>query len=183
MIHKTFSKRDLIEIMTDYNIHIDNYESFNKTQLSLHLYSYIKRDAHVDFDNNVVYKPTNIEELLTFLESKNPDKPLNIKEKSKVMRFCKEVIHLCKNGYLLTHSPFASYEEINIQLRDVCQYGDIPSVRRCCKMYNLCPYIKEKFTPIISLSMRKKLHCKARLKQPKHVGLVITKGKYIIDFP
>lgn len=180
MIHKTFSKRDLIDIMNDYNIHIPNYEVYNKTQLSILLHTYISNENDIDFENNFVYKPKNLHELMEFLKNKNPDKPLNIKDKNKVMRFCKEVIHLCKNGYVLAHSTFQSYDEINIQMRDICKYGDIPSVRRCCKLYNMCPYVNETFTPIISLSMQKKLKDKERMKHPKYAGLVVSKGKYIV---
>ena len=180
MIHKTFSKRDLIDIMNDYNITIPNYEVYNKTQLSILLNTYITNETHIDFENNIVYKPSTLQELKDFLKNKNPDKPLNIREKNKVMRFCKEVIHLCKNGYVLQHSSFQSYEEINIQMRDICKYGDIPSVRRCCKLYNLCHSINERFTPIISLSMQKKLNDKEKMKHPKYAGLVVSKGKYII---
>jgi hypothetical protein len=47
----------------------------------------------------------------------------------------------------------------------VKQFGDIPSVRRCCRLINLDPKIKTEIIPLISPQVKKNLDEKKTVKK------------------
>ena len=114
--------------------------------------------------------------------NKNPNKLLSVKEKSKIMRFSKEVVVYCNNGYNVDMSVFNDFEEIEIQLRDISKYGDIPSVRRAIKLFNNDPKLKNKIEPIISNKVKRELEIKKKNKIKRYYGLVYKKGSFIVTF-
>tara|TARA_R110002012_G_scaffold226501_1_gene398639 strand:- start:477 stop:1034 length:558 start_codon:yes stop_codon:yes gene_type:complete len=183
LIHKSFSKQDLIEIMNDFNIHIDNYTSHNKLNLVNLFLSYIEGEHDIDFKNTKLYKSIiNKQQLLDYLQNQNPNKLLSVKEKNKVMQFCKEVIHYCNHGFVIENTIFSSFEEIVIQLNDVKQYGHIPSVRRACRLMNGHIDVKEKFVPIIPPRIQEELELKKKRKMRKVKTLIYKRGKFFVDF-
>ena len=121
MINKSFSKGDMLDIMHRFNIDIPNSYTFDKLKLSICLWSYINNAVDIIPDNEV-YMINNKEELITYLSNHNPDKLLSVKDKNKLMSFCKEVIVYCTNGYVLDCSIFNSYEEIYIPMNDMSKY-------------------------------------------------------------
>ena len=182
MLHKSFSKKDLIDIIIDYNMLIPNYESYNKQSLSNLVNDFIDNENKIDFKNNELFPPKNRDELKNYLSHQNPNKLLNVKEKNKVMKFCKEVIYMCRNNYNLNYTPFHSYDEIYLQMKDLLIYGDIPSLRRACDLLNLSNKMPDKLEPIMSLSMKKKINDKLRYKQKHHIGLKVSTGKFTLFF-
>ena len=117
-----------------------------------------------------------------YLQKPNPDKILSVKQKQKIMRFTKEVIVYCNNGFNLDYSIFNSYEEIHIPMTDISIHGDIPSVRRSIKLLNEDPNLKEKIVPIISNKMKKQLEKKKNKKVKTYYGLIRKEGNFIIEF-
>ena len=112
----------------------------------------------------------------------NPDKLLSVKEKTKLMNFCKEVIVYCNNEYNLECSIFNNREEIHISTADIAIHGDIPSVRRAIRLLNKDPYLKDKITPVISNRMRKQIDLKKNKKVKRYYGLIYKPGSYTIIF-
>ena len=105
MIDKTFSKGDLLEIISRFNIHVPGCNTLDKLRLSIMLWSEINNLQFIPEDNEI-YMIKNVQELKTYLTKPNPDKLLTIKQKQKIMRFCKEVIVYCNNGYNLKRYIF-----------------------------------------------------------------------------
>ena len=182
-IHKSFSKQDIKDIIHEFGLDIENYHIYNKYQLSLKVSNYLNKDNKVDFKSNRLYD--NIkdhEDLKNLLNNQNPHKLLSIKEKSKVMDFCKEVIHYCKTGYVVENTIFNSLEEILLQMEDVQKYGDIPSVRRACSLMNMCPHSNIKFEPVITYKVRLELELKKKKKVKRYNCLIRKHGLFSLSF-
>jgi len=103
--------------------------------------------------------------LITFLESKNPKKTLTIKEKNNVMLICKYIISYCKNNYDLSYTKYQKYQDLIDDMDYIKQFGDIPSVRRCCRLMNEdVKACGRKFIPLISPQVQKELDDKKSVK-------------------
>tara|TARA_R100000541_G_scaffold4133_5_gene11411 strand:- start:266 stop:814 length:549 start_codon:yes stop_codon:yes gene_type:complete len=181
MINKTFSKGDLLEIISTFGIDIPNANNLDKLRLSILLWSEIGNLSEIPEDNEI-YMIKNISELKEYLRKQNPDKILSVKQKQKIMRFCKEVIVYCNNGYNLNCSIFNSYEELYIPTRDISIHGDIPSVRRAIGLLNKDPNLKEKIIPVVSNKMKKQLEKKKNKKVKKYYGLIYKTGSFVVEF-
>ena len=117
MIHKSFSKQDIKDIIHEFGLEIENYAIYNKYQLSLKVSNYLNKDTKISFHTNRLYDDIKTrEDLKELLSHQNPHKMLTIKEKSMVMDFCKEVIHFCKTGYVIENTSFNSIQEIIFQM-------------------------------------------------------------------
>lgn len=162
IIHKSHSKTDLIDIINHLNLKIQFSHQDNKKNLQDKLIGYIMTDFKID---NNFYKIQNKTELITFLTNKNPKKILTIKEKNNVMLICKYIISYCKNNYDLGYTKYKDYQELIDDMDYIKQFGDIPSVRRCCRMIN--DDVKtggRKFKPLISPQVQKELDEKNIIK-------------------
>ena len=62
------------------------------------------------------------------------------------------------------------------------QYGDIPSVRRCCKLMNKCCKINETFKPLISPQVKQMLQEKTISKKQIIHCLTIKRGTIVLTF-
>ena len=181
MIDKTFSKGDLLEIISRFSIHVPDCATLDKLRLSIMLWTEINNMGSIPEDNEI-YMIKTLEELKIYLTNPNPDKVLSVKQKQKIMRFCKEVIIYCTNGYLLECSIFQNLEEIYIQMRDLRVYGDIPSVRRAIRLLNEDPKLSDKIVPVISNKMKRQLEMKSKKKVKKYYGLIRKTGTFVVDF-
>tara|TARA_R110000765_G_scaffold351026_1_gene441017 strand:+ start:990 stop:1538 length:549 start_codon:yes stop_codon:yes gene_type:complete len=181
MINKTFSKGDLLEIISTFGIDIPNANNLDKLRLSIILWSELGNITEIPEDNEI-YMIKDLSELKTYLQNHNPDKVLSVKQKQKIMRFCKEIIVYCNNGYHLDCSIFNSYEELYIPTRDISIHGDIPSVRRAIGLLNKDPNLLDKIEPVISNKMKKQLEKKKNRKVKTYYGLISKKGSFLLNF-
>jgi hypothetical protein len=181
MINKTFSKGDLLDIISNFGIDIPNANNVDKLKLSILLSNELDNISSIEPDNEI-YMINNISELKQYLEKSNPEKVLTVKQKQSVMKFCREVIIYCNNGYNLDSSSFNSREEIYIPMNDIAIHGNIPSVRRAIELLNKDTNMKDKIKPIISKKMIKQIEKKKKTKVKNYYGLIIKKGQFQIDF-
>jgi len=184
MIHKTYSKQDLKDIISDLKINIPNYDALNKNELIKSLNQYLINDNIIDFKSSEFYKDKDLEYLKNMLSQPNPNKVLSVKDKNDILRLCKEIIHYCKTGYCIENTIFGSIDEIKIHMNFIKQFGDIPSVRRCCKLMKGDMKISEIYYPEISIKVQKDLDIKAqnKLKNKKVKGLIYRTGIFKLDF-
>tara|TARA_R110001632_G_scaffold80842_9_gene180448 strand:+ start:735 stop:1283 length:549 start_codon:yes stop_codon:yes gene_type:complete len=181
MINKTFSKGDMIELIRAFNIDIPNFNTMDKSTMSMKLWAELCSLEYVPPENDI-YNIEDIDKLKEYVKGKNPNKLLSIKERNKIMKFCKEVIVYCNNGFNIDMSIFNDFTEIDIQLRDLCIHGDIPSVRRAIKLFNNDPKLKDKIYPIISNRVKKEMELKKKCKVKKYYGLISHRGSFTITF-
>ena len=176
IIHKTFSKTDLIEIIIDLGLPVVYSHQDNKNDIHQKLKECLKKDLQITEN---FYKIQNKDELINYLEKQNQKKILTIKEKDNVMKLCKKIIQYCKSNYDITVTDYLSQRDIIDDLDYIKQFGDIPSVRRCCKLMNQdvkCGGLT--FKPLISPKMQKELDEKKKTKEIKNYSMTV---KYATD--
>ena len=177
MIHKSFSKTDLLEIISVFNIHIDNANNLSKLQLSISIYNAIQDMDSIRPDTDLFMVNTK-EELLNLLNNKNPEKMLSVKDKNKVMRFCKQVILYCNNNFDISYTTINTKEELYLFVEEISKYGYIPSVRRAIKLINR----DSGLTPILSNRAKRDLELKKNNKIKVIYGLQVKHAKVILSF-
>lgn len=181
MINKSFSKGDMLELISLFGLDIPNAKTMDKLKLSIILWSTVNNAEHI-MEDNEIHMIKGKEDLLKYLTNQNPDKLLSVKERNKLMTFCKEVIVYCTNGYIVERSIFGTHEEIHIQTGDIAIHGDIPSVRRAIKLLNEDPKLIDKIEPIISNKMKKALDTKKKKKVKDYYGLISKQGEFLLSF-
>jgi len=183
-INKTHSKNDLIELINTLNLkvvfsHADNKKSIQDKLLEL----LQNKEQQKDFNFDNVYKINSYKDLKYYLINKNPKKTLSIKEKNDVMKICKNIIHYCNNGELIELSGYYNdKQQIHDDMLYIIQFGDIPSVRRCCKLMNKFKKQDEHYVPLISPQVQKRLNDKMITKTTILNKLVIKREPVTISF-
>ena len=175
LIHKSHSKTDLIDLINDIGLPIVFSHQDNKKNIQD---KYIKliSDGGFTIKQNF-YNIETIDGLINYLEKCNPKKPLSIKEKQNVMLICKYIINYCKNGYNLENSKYGSLNDIIDDMDFIKQFGDIPSVRRCCRLMNKHPSLDNEFKPLLSPKCKKVLEEKMDSNKSKvNSGLTIRRS-------
>ena len=111
-IHPSYSKKELIEIIDEYNLNINKQLSKFKLKKELQKYN------------------------LDFLYEENENKKLNINEKNEIIKKAKKLISYVKCGCIIENSIYNNFDEIIHDVNDINDYGDISSVRRAIKLIN-----------------------------------------------
>ena len=181
MIDKTFSKQDLIHLINSLNVPIIFNHSINKKEIQDKLIEYYHvKDEDIKNDN--VYGIKTKQDLFIYLSKPNPKKIINIKEKNNIMIICKSIIKFCNNKYDLDYCSYNNLNDIVDDMNYIKQYGDIPSVRRCCKLMNECCKVKDTFKPLISPQVKQMLQEKSISKKQIIKCLTIKREPIILTF-
>jgi hypothetical protein len=171
IIHKSHSKTDLIDLINHLNIKIVFSHQDNKKDIQDKLIETLKGSIKIEKN---FYNIENKDGLIQYLINKNSKKILTIKEKNNVMMLCKHIIQYCKNNYDLEFTKYDNVKELQDDLDFIKQFGDIPSVRRCCRLMNNDPKFKgTTFTPLISPQVKKELDDKKVVKKTHLYNLKI----------
>tara|TARA_R110001592_G_scaffold341674_2_gene631006 strand:+ start:14018 stop:14569 length:552 start_codon:yes stop_codon:yes gene_type:complete len=181
LIHKTHSKKDLINIIKNFNINIPDPSLHKKKQLLTLLKKELLTMEEIEPELDI-YMFYNLVDLKTFLSSCNPKKLLSIKEKNNVIMICKRLQQLVNNNYIIESSSFKDIEEVERLGKFIEPYGDIPSVRRACKELNKHPNRIFKFEPIISKQTLRELEKRAEYKKKYPIKLEVRTGSFTISF-
>jgi hypothetical protein len=182
MINKTYSKHDLVHIINSLNLPVVFNHSDNKKTIQEKIINYYHDDTDDSFKSDNVYDIKNKKDLFIYLEKSNPKKIINVKQKNDIMNICKMIIRYCNNKYDINYTTYKTSQDIIDDLNYIRQYGDIPSVRRCCNLINNCPNIKETFKPLISPQVKQQLLEKNISKKTIMNCLTIKRGKFILEF-
>ena len=174
IIDKSHSKTDLIELINDLNLPIVHSHQDCKLDIQNKFKECMSKKFEIQ-DN--FYKIKNKEDLISYLENKNPKKTLTIKEKQAVMLICKKIIQYCKSDFDLTITDYNDQKELIDDMDYIKQFGDIPSARRCCRLINEDPKMGGlKFKPLISPSVQKDLDQKKKTKKVVNYKLTIRRS-------
>jgi len=185
IIDKSHSKLDLIQLINTLNLkivfsHVDIKRDIHDKLINLLNSKNINKQ--IIYPN--VYNIQNSNDLKCYLKNKNPKKILTTKEKNDIMKICKHIINYCNNGYDLECSVrYNDLQTIYDDLNYIKQFGDIPSVRRCCKLINKTLKQQNHFIAVLSPQMKKCINDKL-LSKPKyyHKSLKIKHDKIILHF-
>ena len=179
-IHKSHSKTDLIELINTIDLPVVFGHSDNKKSIQSKILKTLKKD--IIFNTNV-YKISNIEELKAYLNTKNPKRTLSVKEKKNIMKICKAIVMYCNCDYFIESQNYYNDEKtIDDDMLYIMQFGDLPSVRRACKLMNSNIMSKKHYEPLISPQVRKELDEKVKLKTKNQYSCKIIKGSITLTF-
>tara|TARA_R100000657_G_C4680142_1_gene128153 strand:+ start:10 stop:567 length:558 start_codon:yes stop_codon:yes gene_type:complete len=171
MIHKSHSKNDLIDLINHLGLKIVFSHQDNKKDIQNKLKDYLRGDIEI---KNNYFNIEDKDQLINYLEKQNPKKLLTTKEKNEVMNIAKFIINYCKAGYDLNCSKYESIQEIIDDMDYIKQFGDIPSVRRCCKLLkDDMKLIGITFKPYISPQVQKTLEDKKVYKSVQYTNIKI----------
>ncbi len=183
-IEKSHSKNDLIDLINTLDLRVVFSHQDNKKSIQDKLIELMQnREKQTPFQTDNVYKIHGYADLRMYLKSKNPKKSLSVKEKGDIMRICKHIISYCNLGYNVNLSNhYNTKQEIIDDMNYIKAYGDIPSVRRACKLINKYEKIEDRFVPIISPQVQRKLQDKVYTQQTIAGKLQIKRGEIIVNF-
>lgn len=180
-IDKSHSKTDLIELINTIDIPVIFSHSHNKHDIQQKLEELIKESKDIIFDANV-YNISTLKDLQIYVSNPNPKKILSVKEKSTVMQICREICKYCKNNFHIQKTNYKSVQELHDDALYIVQFGDLPSVRRSCKLLNNNQQRIQEYIPIISPQVRKLLEDKMKSKKVYSHGLEKSYGNFTIKF-
>jgi hypothetical protein len=142
MIHKTYSKLELISIMKILGIKNNISNENSKKEVVEYINDNYKKFKITNKDNK--YNIKNIPNFKNYLSKENPLKKLNTKDKNNIILNSKRIINYCINDYNLDESTFDSIEDLNNIINEIKYYSYISSVRRALKLFNGNPKLKKK---------------------------------------
>jgi len=183
-IHKSHSRTDLIDLINTINLpvvfsHTDNKKDIQDKMVELLQNEQLQKPFHTCN----VYNLKNYRELRFYLKTKNPKKILNVKEKADIMKICKHIIAFCNHGYSFDLSNYYKDKQHLVDdMNYIKQFGDIPSVRRCCKLVNVYQNPNEKFEPMISPQVKYKISQRIYTQSVIHGKLIVNRGEHILTF-
>jgi len=163
IIHKSHSKTDLIDLINLLNLPVVFSHQDNKKDIQDKIEKMIIKDITIKKNYFNIENKTQLKE---YLLNKNPKKNLTTKEKNNVMSIAKYILQYAKSNYNLEGSKYSSLKEIEDDIDYIKQFGDIPSVRRCCRLLNLdISFADKQFKPLISPQVQEELEEKRIQKQ------------------
>ena len=182
MIDKSFTKKDLIDIIQSYDIPIDDPKQYSKNELSITLTEILVNEDYqinYSFDYPEFYKN---EDLIQYLSVPKCNEELNYKEKSEMIQKAKKLINYARNGYMLSFTDYLSHDAIYQDGIIVANHCDIPTCRRAIDELNKDPKIRNKIEKQISPKIMKTLQQKKINKDELNPRFKFRRGHYIIDF-
>lgn len=145
MIHKTHTRKDVINIVETYNIPIKSYEELSKPLLFQEVWNRIEKLKHIDPTDDI----DDVEHLKSYLTNVNQNR-IKIAERDKYIDIAKNIIFYIKNDCLLTYTNYLSEDDLIADVRLICNYCKLPTCLRAVNMLNRCGKFKEKFDPIVT---------------------------------
>ena len=181
IFHKTFSKKDIVNICETLDIDIEDMSDYNKAQLLNAVEKWCDKNPQRNFLPNILFLDT-VPQLITYLSTINQSKINSAKTRTMVMSKAKKMINYGKNGYIYTDIGYKNIEELNEDIEIILPFGDSPSVRKAINWINNDPKIKEKYFPVISEATKQKLETKKKLKSQSIGKSIVRQGHFVITF-
>tara|TARA_R110000782_G_C14539262_1_gene383538 strand:- start:2 stop:556 length:555 start_codon:yes stop_codon:yes gene_type:complete len=159
-IHKTFTKKDLIDFIHVYDIPIEDPKQFNKAELGrilIDLLSACEYEITFSADYPDFFQNSDLIEYLSVPKS---NEELNYKEKTEMIQKAKRLINYARNGYQISFTDYLSIDEIYQDGILVANHCDIPTCRRAIDEINKDQKIRNKIVSKMSPKMKKTLEQK-----------------------
>jgi len=182
MIHKSFTKKDLIDIIQAYDIPIDDPKQYSKNELSITLTEILVSEVYQINYSSDYPEFFNNEDLIEYLSLPKSNEELNYKEKSEMIQKAKKLINYARNGYMLSFTDYLSHDAIYQDGIFVANHCDIPTCRRAIDELNKDPKIRNKIEKRISPKMKKTLDQKKINKDELEPKFKFRRGHYVISF-
>tara|TARA_R110000803_G_scaffold53462_1_gene109717 strand:+ start:1903 stop:2463 length:561 start_codon:yes stop_codon:yes gene_type:complete len=171
IIDKSHSKQELVEIINEMDLDIKHSHQDCKRSIQDKIILLLK-DKKIIIKENY-YEIKTRDHLISFLINPNKKKSLSIKEKGTLMMICKGIIQYCKSDFDIEATDYNSLKDLVDDMDYIKQFGDIPSVRRCCRLLKDDPKMKNEFIPLISPQVQKELTEKNKKKKIISAKLIV----------
>jgi len=156
MIHKTFTKKDLLYFIDIYELEIEDPDSLSKKDLQIRL-GEILQDNDNPLPFNPEYNFNTCEDLMMYLKTAKPNIDLNYKEKSDMITLAKKVLKYTRDGYSIAFTEFIDIDEIYQKGILLANHGDIPTCRRAVNELNKDQKIRNKIEIKISPKIKREI--------------------------
>ncbi len=177
MIHKSHSKKNLIELFESMHISFDRNK--NKREIIKEITELIQNKLIIKKNS---FDIKDLTELIEYLSKPNHKEKISIDEKTKVMLKCKKIIQYGKSGYNFEITDYKNRQELYNDVIFISPYGFIPSVRRACKLYNEDLNRIEHINPVVPNHIQVELDYKKKIKRNNFYNFKMRKGKFIVLF-
>tara|TARA_Y100001937_G_scaffold101328_1_gene138971 strand:- start:18 stop:557 length:540 start_codon:yes stop_codon:yes gene_type:complete len=167
LVDKSHSKKDIVNLFKKHGVTID--DKLSKGNIVKNIESYID-----DFVYNS--KINNVSELKDYLKNSSPKQRPNTQQKSEIMFKAKRIIKWAKNDYIFDGATYTNCEEPYNDIMSIYMWGDLPSVRRACRMYNNSIYCKNHINPVITAEVEEELNNNKFIKQQIMYQLTIRRA-------
>lgn len=156
LVDKSHSKKDLIILFKKHEVIID--DKLSKGNIIKNIESYIDEFKFTD-------KIKNATELKDYLKNTSPKQRPNTTQKNEIMFRAKRLIKWAKNNYIFDEATYTNKDDPYHDVMSIYMWGDLPSVRRACRMYNNSYYCNNHVNPIISNEIQDELNNNKFIKQ------------------
>jgi len=149
LVDKSHSKKDIVNLFKKHGVILD--DKLSKCNIVKNIESYIK-----DFKFSDKIKDET--ELKDYLKNTSPKQRPNTMQKNDIMFKAKKIIKWAKNDYIFNGATYKNDVEPYEDIMSIYMWGDLPSVRRACRMYNNSFYCKNHINPVITAEIEEELN-------------------------
>jgi hypothetical protein len=183
MIHKSHSRKDLIEVIEAFELwDIDDYRDIQKAELVKVLWDYLKKCKEICPDDNTLFI-NDINDLRKYLVKPSPRQVVSVKEKLVILDKVRNIIFYAKHtGYFISGSNYDTIEEIQEDAHYISKFGDMSSVRRALRYYNNDVSNPVKIQPTITRATKARLDKEEQIKKDTMPSFTIKRGKFLVKF-
>lgn len=167
LVDKSHSKKDIVSLFKKHGVIID--DKLSKGNIIKDIEFYMK-----DFKFN--NKINNATELKNYLKNISPKQRPNTQIKNEIMFKAKKIIKWAKNDYIFDGATYSNIEDPYNDIMSIYMWGDLPSVRRACRMYNNSIFCKNHINPVITEEVEEELNNNKFIKQQIMYRLTIRRA-------
>jgi len=171
---------EIIEVFQIYQV--EDYRDKDKKSLAINLWKVLTSMEYVKSDSDNFFVE-DIFDLREFLRKPNGRQITCNAVRVEVADRVKNVIFYCKEcAYLICASNYQCMDDVGADANFIKNYGDLPSVRRALRMYNLDPKIHQPVQPVMSRREQKREEEKIKLKHRTTLSLKSHSGEFVLEF-
>ena len=156
IIDKSHSKKDIVNLFRKLGVIID--DELTKGKIVGNIENYFKDVIYND-------KIKNCTELKEYLKKPSTKQRPTTQQKRDIMFRAKQIIKWAKNDYIFDMQTYKDESDPFEDIMSIYKWGDLPSVRRACRLYNLCSYCKDHINPIITEEVEEEMNKNKIIKQ------------------
>lgn len=167
LVDKSHSKKDIVNLFKKHGVIID--DKLSKGNIIKNIESYMN---DFQYDNKIKNKT----ELKDYLKKQSPKQRPNTQQKTEIMFKAKKIIKWANNDYIFDGATYTNSEEPYNDIMSIYMWGDLPSVRRACRMYNNSIHSKNHINPVITADVEEELNNNKFIKQQVMYQLTIRRA-------
>ena len=156
IIDKSHSKKDIVNLFRNLGVIID--DELTKGKIVGNIEKYFKDVIYND-------KIKNCSELKEYLKKPSIKQRPTTQQKRDIMFRAKKIIKWAKNDYIFDMDVYKDAIDPYNDIMSIYMWGDLPSVRRACRFYNLSVHSKGHINPIITEEVEQELNQNKIIKQ------------------